>query len=207
MTLPSRRISRLLCVASLLIPALAAAQVSTTRGFTVGAHLQATSIRVEDGDTREGGGVALRVGYGFNRIVTGFIHLDGSVIEIPSNEGPTAIAGEWTLGHAEFGVRFHFANSLRRWVPYVETSAGGRVVSVKNASVDGRNAGTIDFNGGAFTVGGGLSAFFTEKVAFDVSLKFTGGEFTEIDLGGLAIRNLNIDAESFRFGLGFVWWP
>lgn len=111
------------------------------------------------------------------------------------------------MGHAEIGARFHFANSLRRWVPWVELAAGSRAVGVDAAEVDGQSAGDVTFNGGAFSVGGGLSTFFTRKLALDVSMKWTAGEFTEIDLGNLAVRNLDIDAASFRFGVGLVWWP
>jgi opacity protein-like surface antigen len=188
----------------LLSPALALAQQSTTRGFSVGAHLQATSLTVEDDEPSNGGGLGVRLGYGFNRIVTGFIQLDGSTIAI---ENGGTILGDWALGHAEIGARFHFANSLRRWVPYLEVSAGGRSVSVSDASVNGQGAGEVSFSGGAFTLGGGLSTYLTRKVALDVSLKFTGGTFNQVDLGKVSLNNLDIDATSFRLGVGFVWWP
>jgi len=55
--------------------------------------------------------------------------------------------------------------------------------------------------------GGGLSAYVTRKVALDVSLKFTGGTFNKVDLGSVSLNNLDIDATSFRLGVGFVWWP
>jgi Outer membrane protein beta-barrel domain len=195
-----RRLSILLLVA----PATVAAQQSTTRGLSVGAHLQGTSLTVEDDEPSGGGGLGLRLGYGFNRIVTGFVQLDGSSITI---ENGGTIVGDWALAHAEVGARFHFANSLRRWVPYLEVAAGGRAVSVSDASVNGQRVDDVTFSGGAVTVGGGLSAYLTRKVALDVSLKFTGGTFNKVDLGNVSINNLDIDASSVRFGVGFVWWP
>jgi len=183
-------------------PALS--QLSTTRGWSFGAHVQGTSLTPEGGTTSSGGGLGIRAGYGFNRIVTGFVHVDGSQIDI--TEGGS-IVGSWNLAHAELGARFHFANSLRRWVPYVETSVGGRAVEVRDAEFAGESAGNVTFNGGAFTVGTGVSTYFKPSLAFDVSLKWTGGKFTEIDLGNTVQKNLDIEASSFRFGLGLIWWP
>jgi opacity protein-like surface antigen len=199
-----RRGVRLSLGALLLLPAAATAQLSTSRGWSLGAHLQGTSLTVEGSDASSGGGLGLRLGYGFNRIVTGFVHIDGSEIDVISG---SAVSGAWTLAHAEVGARFHFANSLRRWVPYLETSVGGRSVSIEDAVVDGEELGKVSFNGAAFTVGAGLSTFLTRRLALDASMKWTGGEFTEVDVGSLSQRDLDIDAASFRFGVGFIWWP
>ena len=148
--------------------------------------------------------MGFRAGYGFNRIVTGFVEFDGSQIDVQKS---APIFGSWQLAHAEVGARFHFASSLRRWVPYVETSVGARAVKVLDARVNSQDAGTVSFNGGAFTLGTGLSAYFKPTLAFDVSLKWTGGRFTEVDLGDVALQNLDIEAASVRFGVGLVWWP
>lgn len=188
----------------LVAPVSLSAQLSTTRGWSFGAHLQGTSLTVEGGDANSGGGLALRAGYGFNRIVTAFVHVDGSQIDVPQGEN---LIGQWNLAHAELGARFHFANSLRRWVPYLEASAGARVVTVDDAVVDGDETGDLSFNGGAVTFGAGVSTFFKPSLAFDVSLKWTGGTFTEVEVGNVSLRNLDIDASSFRFGIGLVWWP
>ncbi len=205
MTVPSRRaLVALVLASSALLPGKAAAQLSTTRGLSLGAYLQGTSLTIEGGDVNSGGGLGLRAGYGFNRIVTGFLHIDGAKIDVPDGSD---LIGEWGLAHGEIGARFHFANSLRRWVPYLETSVGARAVTVKNASVEGEDANSVSFNGGAFTVGGGLNTFFNKSLSLDVSLRWTGGKFSEIDLGSVAVRNLDIDAASFRFGVGLVWWP
>jgi opacity protein-like surface antigen len=188
-----------------LSPAATAAQLSTSRGLSIGVQALGTSLTVQDGNENNGGGLGVRVGYGFNRIVTGFIHIDGSAVEIPASS--SSIAGEWTLAHAEIGARFHFANSLRRWVPYLETALGARSVTIEEARVNNQVAGKVSFNGPALSVGTGLSVFFNPKWAFDAGLRWTGGTFTEVDLGSVALRNLDIEANSFRFGVGVVWWP
>ncbi len=207
---PIPRPLHVLTLVSALAGALAASaspalsQLSTTRGWSFGAHVQGTSLTPEGGTNSSGGGLGIRAGYAFNRIVTGFVHVDGSQIDITDGG---SIVGSWNLAHAELGARFHFANSLRRWVPYLETSVGARAVEVRDAEFAGESAGNVTFNGGAFTVGTGLSTYFKPSLAFDVSLKWTGGKFTEIDLGDIVQRNIDIDAASFRFGLGLIWWP
>lgn len=195
-----RRVAPLLAL--MVMPATASAQLSTTRGWSFGAHLQGTSLTVEQGDANAGSGLGVRAGYGFNRIVTGFVHVDGGRIDVPDE-----IVGAWNLAHAEVGARFHFANSLRRWVPYVETSVGARAVTVDDAQVDGQPVDRLSFNGSAFTLGAGLSTFVSKTLAIDVSLKFTGGRFTEVDVGDFTARTLDVDASSTRFGIGVIWWP
>jgi hypothetical protein len=199
--------ARALVAASALLsvlPHVASAQASTTRGWSFGAQLEGTSLTVEQGEASSGGGLGLRAGYGFNRIVTAFLRVDGSQIDVTDG---SAVVGQWGMAHADIGARFHFANSLRRWVPYVDVAVGARSVSVDDAAVDGESAGKISFNGGAFSLGGGLSIFFAKSWAFDTSLTFTGGQFSEVEVGNVSLRNLDLDASSVRFGVGVVWWP
>ncbi|MEQ1694120.1 MAG: hypothetical protein ABMA00_22725, partial [Gemmatimonas sp.] len=113
------------CLVALVLVPAASAQRSTTRGWSLGVVAQGTSLEIEGGDASSGGALGFRVGYGFNRIVTGFVHVDGGAIEVADGE---PLSGDWSLGHAELGARFHFANSLRRVVPWLETSIGARVV-------------------------------------------------------------------------------
>lgn len=182
-------------------PALA--QRSTTRGIHIGAHLQGASLTVEDDDPVEGGGLGLRVGYGFNRRFMGYLEADGIVFDV---ENPD-LQGEWTMAHVDLGVRYHFANSLRRWVPFLDAAVGARAVSVEDATSEGEDVGKVTFSGGAFSLGGGVSFFTSEKFALETLVKFTGGTFEQVDVGDVSVRNLDIDASSFRFKLGVSWWP
>jgi opacity protein-like surface antigen len=191
-------------VAFISAPTSAAAQSSTTRGLSLGLYLQGASLEVEGGDPGSGGGGGLRVGYGFNRIVTGFVRFDGSKTDIED----ATVEGQWTLGHAEIGARFHFANSLRRWVPWLEAAAGGRAVSVSDAVVEGeQETADVTFSGGAFSLGGGLDVYLSQNWALDVGLAWTSGEFNEIEVGAISASGLDIDAQSFRFNVGVAWWP
>jgi hypothetical protein len=179
------------------------AQRSTTRGFTVGAHLQAGSLSMDDGDPDEGVGLGFRVGHGFNRHFTGYLEFDGMAFTVASDR----FGGYWGMADIDLGTRFNFANSLRRWVPFVEAALGARVVSWDDATVNGQPVGKVDFSGGAFSLGGGVSYFVVQKVALETVLKWSTGTFEKIDMGNVAFNNLDIDATSFRFKLGVAWWP
>ena len=181
----------------------AAAQRSTTRGFTLGGHLQAASLTVEDGDPDGGGGLGIRAGYGFNRLLTAYLEVDGIAFDVENPE----LDGEWGMAHVDLGVRFNFANSLRAWVPFLEAAVGGRAVTVEDGRVNGTNVGEVSFSGSAFSLGGGIGFFLSEKVALETVLKFTGGEFTQIDVGNVSVDGLDLDASSFRFKFGVAWWP
>ncbi|MEX2285283.1 MAG: outer membrane beta-barrel protein [Gemmatimonadota bacterium] len=179
------------------------AQRSTTRGFTVGAHLQGASLAVENGDPDDGGGLGLRVGYGFNRRFTGYLETDAIVFDVANPE----FGGYWSMVHADLGVRFNFANSLRRWVPFLEGALGVRAVDVDDATVNGDSVGKLNFSGGAASLGGGVSFFATEKLAIETLVKFTGGTFEQVQWGNVSVNNLDIEASSFRFKIGLAWWP
>lgn len=193
-----------LALAGLLaLPASVAAQASTTRGFNAALYLQGASLTVEGGDPGNGEGAGLRLGYGINRTVTLFVRVDGSSTDVEDAD----IEGTWSLIHGELGARFHFANSLRRWVPWVEAAAGGRSVTVKEAEVQGEDQGEVSFNGGAFSLGGGIDVYFSERWALDLGLAWTSGEFNEIEVGAVSVGGLDLDARSFRLNLGVAWWP
>jgi hypothetical protein len=187
-----------------LVPsAPAAAQESTTRGFNVGAHLGGSSLQVEDGDRHNAGGGGVLVGYGFNRNFEIFLQMDGAEFDV-ENE---SVDGKWTMGHADLGVRYHFANSLRSWVPYVEAALGGRGVSVEDALVQGNPETDVGFVGGAVTLGGGILFYFNETFAAHIQLVWSGGQFTEIKVDNVTVSGLEIDAQSSRLNLGVSWWP
>jgi hypothetical protein len=202
-----RSVSTLVLLAALAAFFVAApvhAQRSTTRGLNVGAHLGGASLKVEDGETRDdGAGGGIHVGYGFNRIVTLMLQIDGAGFML--DEG--TIQGEWTMAHIDLGARFNFASTLRRWVPYLQASVTGRGVTVKDPIVNGREESDVTFGGGGFSGGGGLLVYLKETLALEAQLMITGGEFTEIKVNNVTVSGLEIDAASSRFNLGLSWWP
>ena len=189
-----------------LLAESASAQVSTTRGFTIGLHLTGASLVVEgDQDERSSaGGGGIHVGYGLNRRFTIFAQVDGTTFD-EQNTGD--VEGEWTLGHFDVGVRFNFANSLRRWVPFLQGALGYRVVGVSDPVVNDASVSEVSFSGAGLTLGGGTYFYISESFALDLQLLWTGGEFTTVKVDNVSVSGLDVDANSTRFSLGVSWWP
>ena len=195
------RLSSAAFLVSMLSLAPAEAQRSTTRGFTLGLDLGASGIAFEGNDADSGGNVGLRVGYGVNRIVTLYAAFQGANLDIDNFTQFQKV----TVGHVDLGVRLHIASSRRRWVPYGDVALTPRVVSADVVNNDEVN--TVDFSGSSLTLGGGLAVYLAEAWALDLNVKWSGGEFTEVDLGSVVLENLDIDATSGRITLGVTWWP
>ena len=190
---------------TLLAASPAMAQESTTRGFLVGAHLGGASLSVEGSERSNGGGGGIEVGYGLNRNFTVFLQLDGASIDVRNQDD---VEGTWAIGHVDLGTRFHFANSLRSWVPYLQAAFSARAVQVTGLPPESALGGDeVEFPGGAFTFGGGVMLYVGQTFAFDLGLLFSGGEFTDIRVGQTTQGGLDVDASSSRFNLGVAWWP
>ena len=180
------------------------AQESTTRGFNLGIHASAASLVVEDDERSNAGGAGIWIGYGFNRTVQLFLQADGAQFDVRD----ATVEGDWTMAHADLGVRFHFANSLRSWVPYLEAALSGRVVTVQNGVLNNvAQAEDVSLLGGGLTLGGGIVFYFNESLGLDLQLLWTGGTFTELEVGNVTRSNLDIEAQSSRFNIGLSWWP
>lgn len=205
----SMRSSLALSPALVLLAALAAspplqAQESTTRGFNVGAHISGQSLTPQDGDRSNTGGLGIILGYGFNRNFELFLQFDGGQFDVAN----AAVEGDWTMVHGDLGVRYHFANSLRTWVPYVQAAFTGRDVSVTNGRVhQDTQSEDITLSGTAITLGGGILFYFNETLAADLQLALSGGRFTDIKVGTVTSNNADLDAQSTRFNVGVSWWP
>jgi hypothetical protein len=181
----------------------AAAQESTTRGFTLGLHISGQSLTGQNNETNNAGGGGILIGYGLNRNVTIFAQFDGAQFDVEN----TDLDGQWTMGHGDLGARFHFANSLRSWVPYLQAAVSGRVVSLEDAVVNQQPATNVSFNGGALSLGGGFMFYFSQTLALDLQLMWSGGEFTTVTVGNASLSGFDYDATSTRFNVGLAWWP
>lgn len=180
------------------------AQESTTRGLTIGLHASGASLVVESDDRENAGGGGLTVGYGINRRITLFAQADGAEFDNPSTG---AVQGTWAMGHFDLGVRFNFANSLSRFVPFLQGAIGARAVSVTNPIVNNQAVREVTLSGAALTLGGGVDIYFGESFALDLQLLWSGGEFTTITVDNASLSGLNINATSSRLNIGFLWWP
>jgi hypothetical protein len=159
---------------------------------------------VEDGDRHNAGGGGLWLGYGFNRTIQLFLQADAAEFDV----NDATVEGTWTLAHADLGVRFHFANSLRSWVPYLQAAVTARAVTVQDGALnDVAQTEDISLLGGGLTLGGGIVFYFNESLGLDLQLAWTGGKFTELEVGSTTVGDLDIDAQSTRFNIGVSWWP
>jgi hypothetical protein len=193
----------LLLFAALTASAPLQAQESTTRGFNLGLHLSGQSITPEDGDRSNAGGAGLFIGYGFNRSLQVFLQFDGGEFDVENS----AVEGDWSMGHGDLGLRYHFANSLRSWVPYVQGALTGRAVSVTNGVLNNvTQSEDITLSGGALTLGGGILFYFSETLAADLQLAWSGGTFTDVRVGSVTYNNAEVQAQSTRFNVGVSWW-
>jgi hypothetical protein len=192
-------------LAAALLPPSLSAQESTTRGFNVELHLSGASLEPENGDRSNAGGGGLLVGYGFNRSFQLFVQLDGAEFDVDE----TGVDGRWRMGHADLGVRYHFANSLRSWVPYLQAGVSLRGVSVEEAEVNQvTQSGSVGIVGGALLLGGGVMVYFNESLALDLQLAFAGGDFTKAEIGDVTVELTEpYRATTTRFIIGLSWWP
>lgn len=194
----------LVLAAALAASAPLHAQESTTRGLNVGVHISGQSITPENADQSNAGGGGIFIGYGFNRNFQLFLQFDGGEFDVQN----AAVEGHWSMGHGDLGVRFHFANSLRSWVPYLQAALSGRAVNVSNGALNQvTQSEDITLSGVAFTLGGGILFYFNETLAADLQLALSGGRFTDVKVGSVTYNNRQFDASSARFNIGISWWP
>jgi hypothetical protein len=196
----------LAAAATLLAAGPASAQQSTTRGLVLGLHVSGASLVVQsDNDERNNaGGGGLLIGYGLNRRATIFVQADGAEFDEQSTGD---VEGALTMGHFDLGVRFNFANSLRRWVPFLQGAIGYRAVSVTDPVVNGVERNDVTFSGAGLSFGGGVDIYFSESFALDLQLLWTGGEFTTLTVDNVSVTGFDVDATSTRFNVGLAWWP
>ncbi len=202
--LPTMRRSLLLSLAALLgLAGSARAQApSNTERLFVQATLDGMRLHFDEDnfdESDEGGSLNLRVGYGISRVVTLFAGASGSRMD---GENNGLIDDDYGFGVGEIGARFHFGAERRALVPYLE-------VGLQGAAATYEDDFDLEFRGGALGLGGGLAYYVSEPLALDVGLRFAGGAFDEVDLGGVAF---DLDEDDFGFGVsrltfGISWYP
>ena len=172
---------------------------SSTNGFFLGAHLNASTVSVNEDefDTEDegGGGIGVQLGYGFTSRLALFV--EGTAAEIESDVA---------LAHADLGLRYAFTSPTSQWVPTLEAAFSGRAIAEENAELEGETA-DVSLSGAAFTLGAGIQYFMTPKWAIGATMKWTMGEFSHFTVDNVTISDLDIDATSTRFNFGVTWYP
>ena len=196
-------------VLSFVFAADASAQRSTTRGLVFGLDFGGASVSFDDNPRDRGGLVGGRIGYGLSRILT----LYGGAYEADVDTHAFDAFDKVTFGHIDLGVRLHWANSRRRWVPYGDLAITWWPVShvLENGEIT-----TTDFSAiPTSSLGGGLAIYLSEAWALDVNIKVGNSVFKDVEIGNISTGRSeqhshtfhNIHAASARLSVGVSWWP
>ena len=177
---------------------------TNTSGLMVGLSFDAASIRSDDLNSRteSGPGIAGMIGWGITKNIA--LALDASGAQISS------VDGNYNLGHADIGARWHFVNRTA-FVPFVDVGYAGRALMKRNVTLTdalgNTSTGTLTYMGTGVSYGGGLEYFITPGIAFGGAFRWTTGSFSQVRFENLTVEDLKLSASSARFNMGFTWYP
>lgn len=191
-----------LAMAFLAPAALAGQEVadpSITRGLHLSLRTGGMGFGFEDDRDATGGGLGLRIGYGFNDRFTAYLGLDGAEMSDADFEG---LPGDEDLGTAvvELGGRFHF-RTRERWVPFAEGS-----ISLIGLVFDDDEGREVGYGGPAGSVGAGLMFFAAPTVAIEAGGSFTAGELQHREFEGVD-TDVGIATAAVRIHVGVSLYP
>lgn len=174
--------------------------VSDTKGFFLNPHLNGAAIDIQgrdnNGSDGSGGGLGLKIGYGFSDLLSVYFNMDGTNLnpELGPNYG---------LGHADLGVMFTFLKPVKPARPFVGVALSGRNATFRRGDAEAKVSGP------GVTLSGGLRYFVSQSVSIDGELAVTGGRFNSIELSndeGSVATDIDLEASSVRFLLGISWF-
>lgn len=198
-------VRRLLPVALVLLTStVAAAQTrSTTAGFFVGAHINGSSLQLDDVfDTEWGAGAGLLVGYGINKNWAVFANVDGARLR---DENP-GFVGNYRLAQLDLGARYTFGKPTQPVRPFAELAVTGRRFDAE-LNLFGITADTR-WTGGGATIGTGADMFVSKSVAISLAGKLTFGKLGDLKINGVEQPSAESrGATSARLNAGVTWYP
>lgn len=196
-----KRISSLAAASLLLSHGTFAQPRSNTAKLSFTFGINGTAISSEDLDNarRSGPGLHLGAGYGFSSRFAVFIDAAGANIQSEDDD--------YMLSHVDLGLRFHFANPNRAFIPYLEGAFTGRAAAFDDQTIEGNDDIDVEASGGGFTLGGGILYFFNPRWAFNAHVKWTTGEFSRVRVENVTVDGFDIDAKTTRLGIGLSWFP
>lgn len=192
----------LTCIAS-----TADAQVaSTADGFFLGARLTGTTLKVEDVDRENGGGLALDLGYGFRNGVAIFVNADAATMSAETAES-------FNFGHFELGARYTFAGNEAKLRPFVDASVGLAMAWQDDVLLwDDPQAARVDveMTGPVYGLGSGIGYYLRPSLALTGGVRVGFGKFTSVKVDNITIDLDDEDQSSFtsmRVNFGLAWYP
>ncbi|MGB3543704.1 outer membrane beta-barrel protein [Rubrivirga sp.] len=171
---------------------------SNTEGLFVHLALDAQSLFYNEDDFDQddsGGGISVRLGYGFSPVFTLYLGVSGATVDGDTNG---VIRDEYRFAAGEIGARLNL-NRGSAWRPYLDVSLRG--VTASDDDVE------LEFTGGGVAFGGGLAYFVSPTVALDAAVRIGGGEFSEVDFGVIAFDLEESGYGEGRFSLGITAYP
>jgi len=175
-----------------------------TSGLMLGLSFDASSIRSNDlnSTTESGPGIAGIIGWGITKNIALALDMSGAQI--------SSVDGNYNLGHADIGARWHFVNRTS-FVPFVDVGYAGRALMKRDVTLTdalgNTSTGTLTYMGAGLSYGGGLNYYITPGIAFGGAFKWTTGRFSQVRFENLTVEDLQLDASSARFNMGFTWYP
>jgi opacity protein-like surface antigen len=177
------RITLAVVSAVALVAAPAAAQdLSSHRGFLLGAHLVGAGVEPENGGRDNGGGLGIVAGYGFaNRLQL--------VLEVAAlGMSPDDQGEDYGLGHGDFGLRYSFNHPVNRWRPFLQGGLSWFSVAWENVNFGQLFIGDVEVSGPGLMLGGGVDLFVSPAVALGADVRFAAGAFDKVKINEVTIE-------------------
>jgi len=192
----------------LLLGAPLAQAQAPTQGFFVSPRLYAVGAAVESSDeATTGGGLGLRLGYGFSKTVTAFAAIEGAGMD--ADNELFGVEGATTLGSFDLGAEFHILPS-RAIDPFLRVAFNSTTSRYDIETVGGSTPGRLEVRGRGLTLGAGVQARVSRTVDIELALDLTGGVIDEFEVTNGRFQGTVAIDEGFgtsRLGVGLVWRP
>lgn len=155
---------------------------------------QTLSLDEDNMNSDHGGGIGLKVGYGFTPTFSMYVGFSGARMRDGNVDG-------YGLGIAEWGTRLHFGRKLKSPTFYLDIAFQGVATKV--------DAPDISLSGGGLGLGGGLLVFVGQELALDFGLRGSAGRFNQFEIDGstVVIDEDNIQYGVGRLSVGITWFP
>ncbi|GAB5534654.1 MAG: hypothetical protein Rubg2KO_09030 [Rubricoccaceae bacterium] len=199
---------RAFLILAVLVGAPVAQAQAPTQGFFVSPRLYAAGAAVESSDeVTTGGGLGLRLGYGFSKTVTAFAAIEGAGLD--ANNELFGVEDATTLGSFDLGAEFHILPS-RGIDPFLRVAFNATTSRYDIETVGGTTPGRLEVRGRGLTLGAGVQVGVSRTLDIELALDLTGGTIEEFEVTNGRFEGTVAIDEGFgasRLGVGLVWRP
>ncbi len=176
---------------------------SHTSGLFLHARTGGHGMAFDGPADAEGGGLGLRVGYGFSDRFTVYLGVEGAGFDGGRGFEGLGEDEEYGAVYVELGSRYHFRRG-KRLVPYADAALA--VVGLGYNGTGPFAGEDVTYGGAGLSMGGGVLYFFTPKIALDSGIAFTPGSLREQSIDGTR-NDVNIGMAGARIHVGISFYP